>query len=78
MRHATRAYGAIANQTASPRELEADLLLNAAARLQAIHDGWSDKNSELDAALRSRHRWEEVAGDVPGIGFITPIDKAPL
>ncbi len=51
MRQATRAYGAIANKTANPRELEADLLLNAAARLQAIRDGWADKNSELDAAL---------------------------
>ena len=51
MRQATRAYGAIANQTASPRELEADLLLNAAARLQAIRDGWADRNPELDAAL---------------------------
>ena len=51
MRHATRAYGAIANQTANPRELEADLLLSAAARLQAIRDGWNDKSRELDAAL---------------------------
>ena len=51
MRQATRAYGAIANQTANPRELEADLLLNAAARLQAIRDGWNDKSPELDAAL---------------------------
>jgi len=31
--------------------LEADLLLNAAARLQAIRDGWADKSPELDAAL---------------------------
>lgn len=51
MRHATRAYGAIATQTANPRELEADLLLSAAARLQAIRDGWDDKSPELDAAL---------------------------
>jgi flagellar protein FlaF len=51
MRQATRAYGAIANQTANPRELEADLLLSAAARLQAIRDGWNDKSPELDAAL---------------------------
>jgi flagellar biosynthesis activator protein FlaF len=51
MRTATRAYGAIANQTANPRELEADLLLSAAARLQAIRDGWADKSPELDAAL---------------------------
>ena len=51
MRQATRAYDAIANKTANPRELEADLLLNAAARLQAIRDGWVDKKPELDAAL---------------------------
>jgi len=51
MRNATRAYSAVANKTASPRELEADLLLTAAARLQAICDRWSEKNSELDAAL---------------------------
>jgi flagellar biosynthesis activator protein FlaF len=51
MRQATRAYGAVANQTANPRELEADLLLNAAARLQAIRASWDDKSPELDAAL---------------------------
>ncbi len=58
MRHATRAYGAIANQTASPRELEADLLLSAAARLQAIRDGWDDMSPDLDAALMyNRKLW---------------------
>jgi flagellar protein FlaF len=51
MQQATRAYGKVANQTASPRELEADLLLSAAARLQAIRDGWADKSPDLDAAL---------------------------
>ena len=43
MQHAAKTYGAIANQTANPRELEADLLLKAAARLQAIHDGWDSQ-----------------------------------
>lgn len=51
MRHASTAYSKTAKQTASPRELEADLLLNAAARLQAIRDGWDAKRPELDAAL---------------------------
>ena len=51
MQHAAQAYGAIAKQTANPRELEADLLLTAAARLQAIHDGWDGQAPELDAAL---------------------------
>jgi flagellar biosynthesis activator protein FlaF len=51
MQHAAQTYLAMANRTANPRELEADLLLNAAARLQAIHDGWDGKRRELDAAL---------------------------
>ena len=51
MQRAAQAYGAVAKQTANPRELEADLLLTAAARLQAIHDGWDAKFPELDAAL---------------------------
>jgi flagellar biosynthesis activator protein FlaF len=51
MHEATKAYELTAIKTASPRELEADLLLSAAARLQAIHDGWESKHSDLDAAL---------------------------
>jgi len=58
MQHAAQTYGAVAKQTASPRELEADLLLNAAARLQAIHDGWDAKRPELNAALvYNRRLW---------------------
>ena len=58
MQRAAQTYGAVAKQTASPRELEADLLLNAAARLQAIHDGWDAKRPELDAALvYNRRLW---------------------
>jgi flagellar protein FlaF len=41
----------VAKETASPRELEASLLLRAAARLQAIRDGWEQKAGDLDAAL---------------------------
>jgi flagellar protein FlaF len=51
MHHAAKAYGAIAQKTANPREREADLLLDAAARLQAIRDGWEAKHPELNAAL---------------------------
>jgi flagellar protein FlaF len=56
MQHAAQTYGAVAKQTANPRELEADLLLSAAARLQAIHDGWDDKRYELNAALTYNRR----------------------
>lgn len=51
MQHAAQTYGAVANKTANPRELEADLLLSAAAKLQTIRDGWDSKSAELDAAL---------------------------
>jgi flagellar protein FlaF len=51
MHHATTAYRAVAKQIASPRELEASLLLKAASRLQAIGEAWEDKHGELDEAL---------------------------
>ena len=49
--HAKRgqAYGTVAKQTASPRDLEADLLLKAASRLQAVHDKWDNSARQLDA-----------------------------
>ncbi len=43
MQNAAQAYGAVAKKTANPRELEADLLLKAAARLQTVHDGWDEQ-----------------------------------
>ena len=38
MKTAAQAYGNVATQTSSPRELEANLLLEAASRLQAATD----------------------------------------
>ena len=49
MQSAAQAYGNVARQTSSPRELEAHLLLQAASRLQAVHDAWD--NEQLNAAL---------------------------
>ena len=58
MQHATNAYGQVAKQTANPRQLEADLLLKAASKLQAIQDGWDSRRPELDAALHfNRKLW---------------------
>jgi flagellar protein FlaF len=51
MQHATKAYGQVAHQTASPRELEVQLLLRAASRLQAVHDDWENGRVSLDQAL---------------------------
>ena len=51
MQHAAQAYGSIAKQTASPRELEAGLLLKAAAQLQSVKDNWDRDAGTLDSAL---------------------------
>jgi flagellar protein FlbT len=56
MRHAANAYAKMTVETASPRALEANLLLQAAAKLQAIHDSWSDKPHGLDEALLYNRR----------------------
>jgi flagellar biosynthesis activator protein FlaF len=58
MQDAMQAYGKVAKEIASPRELEADLLLKAASRLQAIQDNWEQKRGDLDAALlHNRKLW---------------------
>jgi flagellar biosynthesis repressor protein FlbT len=58
MRYATNAYANIAKETAGPREFEAILLLNAAAQMQKVHDGWRDKPRGLnDALIYNRRLW---------------------
>ena len=58
MRSAAQTYRNVARQTSSPRELEATLLLQAASRLQSVHDAWDDSKSQLDDALRfNRKLW---------------------
>ena len=58
MRHATDAYRTVAKEIASPRELEASLLLKAAARLQAVSDGWERDKSDFSEALTyNRKLW---------------------
>jgi flagellar protein FlaF len=49
--NATKTYGKVSRQTASPRELEALLLLKAASQLQAIRDNWEHRRQNLDEAL---------------------------
>jgi flagellar protein FlbT len=58
MHHASKAYAKVAIETAPPRELEANLLLQAAAKLQAVHDSWRDRPTGLDdALLYNRRLW---------------------
>jgi flagellar protein FlbT len=58
MNHAANAYAKVAKETVPPRELEATLLLKAAAKLQAVHDSWQDKPAGFkDAVLYNRRLW---------------------
>jgi flagellar biosynthesis activator protein FlaF len=62
--YASRAYAKVAKEVADPRELEAMLLLNAAAKFQAVLDRWGNKASRRDgpnglaeALLYNRRLW---------------------
>jgi flagellar protein FlaF len=57
MHYASNAYAKIANETAAPRELEAKLLLKAAAKLKAVYDSWKTISREnLDEAVTYNRR----------------------
>jgi len=58
MNYASKAYAKVAKETADPRELEATLLLKAAAQLQTVYDSWKDKPAGLnEALLYNRRLW---------------------
>ncbi len=56
MHYASQAYAKTARETVPPRELEATLLLKAAAKLQEVHDSWQGKPRGLDDALMYNRR----------------------
>jgi flagellar biosynthesis activator protein FlaF len=65
MHHAAQAYGKVAHKTASPRELEANLLLRAAAQLQTVQDTWTESTSKLNEALFfNRQLWSILLASV--------------
>jgi flagellar biosynthesis activator protein FlaF len=67
MQHAAKAYAKVATETASPRALEADLLLRAAAKLQSVHDAWDDKKKRAslnDAVQYNKRLWTLLLGAV--------------
>ena len=58
MQSAAQTYRNVARQSSNPRELEATLLLQAAARLQIIRDAWDHNRAQLDdALLNNRKLW---------------------
>jgi flagellar protein FlaF len=59
MQNAAQAYSKVATQTSSPRDLEADLLLRAAAQLQSVVEKWDGKKSDSyhSALTYNRKLW---------------------
>jgi flagellar protein FlaF len=65
MHNAAKTYATNAQQTGNPRELEAQLLMRAAAKLQAVHDGSLVKSEEVVSAIRyNRRLWTVFGGSV--------------
>lgn len=58
MNYASAAYARIANEIAGPRELEATLLPQAAAKFQAVQNSWKDEPDAVkEALLYNRRLW---------------------
>lgn len=78
MQSGFNAYAAAARSaqnTASPRELEASLLLKAGVRLQAIVDDWAGRSRELDEALTyNRKLWTLLVSAVIAEDNPLPVD----
>ena len=65
MHQAAKAYSSVAQATVSPRELEANLLVKAAAKLQTAKEEWQPKSPALDEALHyNRKLWTIFATSV--------------
>ena len=65
MRTGAQTYKNVARQTANPRELEATLLLQAAAKLQSVHDSWYNEQTKLgDALMYNRKLWSVFLGEM--------------
>lgn len=58
MQQAAQAYGQVARKALSPRDLEAQLLIKAAAKLQAARDDFDAKdNAAYEALTYNRKLW---------------------
>ena len=65
MSNAAQVYQRNANASATPRETEAQLLIDTAARFQRIHDQWDNESPALAAALlMNRKIWSVFLSSV--------------
>jgi flagellar protein FlaF len=65
MQNAAQAYSKTAQKTGHPRELEAQLLMRAAAKLQAAKDGSAGEQGDVVSAIRyNRRLWLVFASSI--------------
>ena len=65
MQNAAQAYSTTAQNTITPREREASLLIKSAAQLQHVQDNWDDNRSTLSQALQyNRKLWTVFVSSV--------------
>jgi flagellar biosynthesis activator protein FlaF len=75
MQSPAKAYGKVAKQAAGARELEANLLLDAAFRLQVVQNSWDSQTKQLDTALRfNRRLWMFFLSAVSSSDNPLPLD----
>ncbi len=75
MREAADAYNKTGKVTQTPRDLEASLLLKAAAQLQAIKDNWSGKDERLEQVLLyNRKLWTVFVSSIAKAENPMPIE----
>jgi flagellar biosynthesis activator protein FlaF len=75
MHSAAQTYGRVARQIATPRELEANLLLRAAAQLQAVYENWQARHGDLQGALLfNRKLWSILLTSVSSADNPLPRD----
>jgi flagellar biosynthesis activator protein FlaF len=73
MQSAAQAYKNVSKQISNPRDLEANLLLQAAARLQSVHDSWGSDSAQLnDALLYNRKLWSVFLSEVTDVSSPLP------
>lgn len=73
MHNAAKAYGAVSQAGLSPRELEAHVLLKAAARIQQVIDEWDMRRQEFEPVLlNNRKLWTVLVSSVTDEGNPLP------
>lgn len=75
MSSAAQAYARVSQTTASPREIESQVLLKAARQLQEVQANWAGPDKKLqDALLYNRRLWSILMSAVASPDNLQPLE----